>query len=85
MPLDYLPDVLKGSAQYSALLRVEKNSLLGKEAAAMPRSGVGVELEAVDVGGSLGCYIFDMDETLARYHCTEVYQVIAVFSGGRRW
>ena len=50
----------------------------------MPRSGVGVELEAVDVGGSLGCYIFDMDETLARYHCTEVYKVIAVAGGGRR-
>jgi len=26
--------------------------------------------------GEYGCYIFDMDETVAKYHCTEVYKVV---------
>jgi hypothetical protein len=31
--------------------------------------------DAVPRAGGYGCYIFDMDETLAKYNCVEVYKV----------
>ena len=31
--------------------------------------------DAVLRAGGYGCYIFDMDETLAKYNCIEVYKV----------
>jgi hypothetical protein len=34
-----------------------------------------VRADAVPRAGGYGCYIFDMDETLAKYNCVEVYKV----------